>query len=58
VDAAGIAMDGVAVAIPVVPGGVGASIAAYRAGNTAREIEKSLDAFSQAASQIDRGGLT
>lgn len=31
VDAAGIAMDGVAAAIPVVPGGVGASIAAYRA---------------------------
>lgn len=30
VDAAGIAVDGVAAAIPVVPGGVGAGIAAYR----------------------------
>lgn len=35
VDMAGIAVDGIATALPIVPGGVGASIAAYRAGKTA-----------------------
>ncbi|WP_139093441.1 RHS repeat domain-containing protein [Delftia sp. JD2] len=37
VDAAGIAIDGVAAAIPVVPGGVGASIAAYRSIDSAKD---------------------
>lgn len=37
VDAGGIAADGVAAAIPLVPGGVGASIAAYRAADAAKD---------------------
>ncbi|MCZ8219062.1 MAG: polymorphic toxin type 10 domain-containing protein [Acidovorax sp.] len=49
VDGVGMALDGVAAAVPLMPGGAAAGIAAYRVGNVAAKETKTLFHYTDAA---------